>query len=74
MTDEQKREAALRLLTLNKTVRALADTIQDAAYLSDEADQKGLAFACHMLRESLLSYCRAVNLYAREVLEDGVDT
>lgn len=73
MTEDETRDAAIRLVAMNKSVRALADTISDSAELAQEANEKGLAFACHMLRESLLAYCRAVNSYAEKVLKDDLD-
>jgi hypothetical protein len=71
-----KRERALaakRLLAMNATIRSLADTIADAATFAAEADEKGLAFACHMLRESLLTYAKAFNKYGTRVLKDDLD-
>lgn len=67
---KDREEAAKRLLTMNETIRSLADTIADAAGFATEANEKGLAFSCHMLRESLLAYAKAVNRYASRVLKD----
>lgn len=67
---KDREEAAKKLLLMNQTIRSLADTISDAAGFAAEADEKGLAFSCHMLRESLLAYAKAVNQYAARVLKD----
>ena len=73
MNQKQREAAAKRLLVMNATIRSLADTIGDAASYASEADEKGLALSCHLLRESLLAYAKAVNKYAARVLKDAVD-
>lgn len=65
----KKEQAALRLLEMNVMIRNLADSMEDAAAVAKESDASGVAFACQMLRESLLSYAKAVTDYARDVLE-----
>lgn len=73
VNDKARQAAAKKLLVMNKTISALADTISDAAGFADEADEKGLALSCHMLRESLLAYAKAVNRYAARVLKRDLD-
>lgn len=73
VNEKERHAAAKRLLLMNKTISALAETIADAAGFATEAGEKGLAFSCHMLRESLLAYAKAVNRYAARVLKDDID-
>lgn len=73
MNQREREAAAKRLMLMNTTIRSLADTIADAAGFATEANEKGLAFACHMLRESLLAYAKAVNRYGSRVLKDDLD-
>lgn len=73
VTEKERKAAAKKLLLMNQTISALADTIADAASYASEADEKGLALSCHMLRESLLSYAKAVNRYAARVLKKDLD-
>lgn len=73
VTPSDRAAAARRLLEMNKTIRSLADTISDAAEFAMSAEERGLAFACHMLRESLLAYASAVNKYGTKVLKGDLD-
>ena len=74
MTEEQKREVALRLLGINKMVRDLADHAEIAAEQSQELGADDIAFAALMLRESLLAYGKAVTQWGRRELNIGLDT
>lgn len=72
VTPEQ--EAAMRLLEMTATIRALAALVGDAADESHRAGASGVAFSCHMLRESLLAYNDAMRRYAAGILvESGLD-
>lgn len=73
VNQKDREAAAKKLLLMNATIRSLADTISDAAGFAAEADEKGLAFACYMLRESLLAYSKSVNRYAARVLKTDLD-
>lgn len=73
VNQKDREAAAKKLVVMNQTIRSLADTIAEAATFADDADEKGLAFACHMLKESLLAYSKAVNRYAGRVLKSDLD-
>lgn len=68
MTEEQRLEAARRLLNSANTVRNLADSAEAAAEQSRELGEDDLAFAALMLRESLLAYGKAVTDWAAREL------
>ena len=73
MTEKDRKAAAKKLLVMNATISSLADTISDAAGFADAANEKGLSLSCHLLRESLLAYAKAVNRYAARVLKNDLD-
>jgi hypothetical protein len=56
-------EYLVSLLKLNSMVLALSSHMEYAAAVAKSAEATGLAFACLMLRESILAYGTAVADY-----------
>lgn len=57
----------LRLLVgSQEATRSMAEAAEGLAQIASSNGEKGLAFAAHMLRESLLAYDKAVTDYAKK--------
>lgn len=53
----------LMLMRIHSAVRDMAEAAEQAAEVTEKSGASGIAFALHMLRESLLAYSTAVSDY-----------
>ncbi len=56
MDSEERYDALARMLEMQHALRTVAEAAQAQARLAQETGADGLAFAIHMLRESVLVY------------------
>lgn len=70
MTDDDKIDVARRLMAMQGSLRSLTDSCEDQALLCEAAGAPGLAFAVHMLRESLAAYSVELNRWVTGLLAE----
>lgn len=75
MNADERNSVAARLIEQQKTLRNVFEACEAQAHMCDAVGAKRLAFACHMVRESLITYSKELNTFvmkyiAEESLED----
>lgn len=75
MNQAERKDIAARLISQQKTLRDVFEACAAQAQACDSVGAKRLAFACYMVRESLITYSKELNTFvlkfmAEESLED----
>lgn len=75
MTPDERRDFANRLIAQQQMLRTVFEACESQAAICDYAGAKRLAFAIHMVRESLIVYSKELNTFVlrflgEESLED----
>lgn len=63
MNQYERNEIANRLIDQQKVLRGVFEACEAQAEMCDQAGAKRLAFACHMVRESLITYSKELNTF-----------
>ena len=72
MTPSERRHFAGRLVAMQQTLRSVFEACDAQAAVCDEAGGKRLAFAVHMVRESLIVYSKELNTFVLRVMSDDI--
>jgi len=70
MTPEQRNKVASRLIEQQKVLRTVFEACETQAALCDAVGSKRMAFACLMVRESLISYSKELNTFVLKFIAD----
>jgi hypothetical protein len=70
MTPEDRADVVRRLLAMQHSLRTVIEAAEVQATYCDAAGAKGLAFAVHMLKESLSVYSSELNRWVTAYIED----
>ena len=70
MTPSERKHFASRLIAMQQTLRTVFEACEAQAEVCQEAGANRLAFAVHMVRESLVGYSKELNVYVLRVLSD----
>lgn len=70
MTPGERRHFANRLIAMQKTLRTVFEACEAQASICDQAGAKRLAFSVHMVRESLISYSKELNVFVLRVMSE----
>ena len=73
MTPSERRHFAGRLVAMQQTLRAVFEACDAQAAVCDDAGAKRLAFAIHMVRESLIGYSKELNSFVLRVMSETAD-
>jgi hypothetical protein len=74
LSPEERQALGLRLMAVQNVLRDACAAIDDQATLCGAAGENGLAFAGHMLRESVAAHAKEVGRFTRRfIAENGVD-
>ena len=71
MDSEEKYEVLARMLEMQHGLRTVAEAAQLQARLAKETGAEGLAFAIHMLRESVLVYSTELSKWVTEYIGES---
>lgn len=69
MTPEDRKDLAVRIFQMNKTMAVLRDHMEEAAEYAKSLDATELAFATYHLSDSIAVYVKAMNRYATQELQ-----
>lgn len=70
MTPSERKHFANRLIAMQKTLRMVFESCEAQAAICDQAGAKRLAFSVHMVRESLMSYSKELNVFVLRVMSE----
>jgi hypothetical protein len=70
MTPKERKYFASRLVAMQQTLRTVFEACEAQAAICEEAGANRLAFAVHMVRESLIGYSKELNVYVLRVMSD----
>jgi hypothetical protein len=68
VTSDDKYEALSRMLEMQHSLRKVAEAANSQARLAQDTGADGLAFAIHMLRESVLVYSTELSKWVEEYI------
>lgn len=71
VTEDDRVEMAMRLMRMQKTLASVIDSLFVQAGLVNEAGAPGLAFAMHMVRESLSVYSKEMNRTVTRIINES---
>ena len=71
MDSDDKYEVLARMLEMQHGLRTVAEAAQLQATLAKETGADGLAFAIHMLRESVLVYSSELSKWVEEYIGES---
>lgn len=74
MTPEDRQDIAVRLIAMQNTLRSVFEACEAQAALCNDAGAKRLAFATHMVRESLITYSKELNSFVLGVIHENPET
>ncbi len=70
MTPTERKHFATRLIAMQETLRTVFEACDAQASICQECGANRLAFAVHMVRESLIGYSKELNVYVLRVMSD----
>jgi hypothetical protein len=70
MTSSERNDIAERLITQQKVLRTVFESCEAQADMCDDVGAKRLAFAIHMVRESLIGYAKELNTFVLKFIAD----
>lgn len=73
MNEDHRVEVAKRLMRMQHTLATVFDACEAQAALCDAAGAKPLAFATHMVRESLMVYSRELSKFVGKYLSEDLE-
>lgn len=63
MTPAERNDVANRLIEQQQILRGVFEACEAQAQMCDSVGAKRMAFACHMVRESLITYSKELNTF-----------